>query len=173
MASSNRSGFEVEPDEEAWVEYARKKNLNNIVIDFIVTNPNYLHTFEGNDTVSSTPRSLESLSRYVDMFDDIPEDVRFNIIEGKIGPVVGSAFNIFYNSYVKIVKVQDIETVVDNIYPRSGFNVSVTAVKELLSETETTTKLDLAKKLEAKYSLVETRDEMITYLAFLYNFHRF
>lgn len=163
---------EGEVDVDSWVEWAKSKKINRIIIDFILQNPSKLHFIpaEGSiDEISATPRSWEMLSNYIDKIDSIPEELHFQIIKGKVGSAIGSEFLIFFKEYSKIITVDDIEKVFNSIYKKSGFQLAVNAVKELTQDMEPVMKNDMAKTLQEKYLVHNTREEILPYLAFLYS----
>lgn len=91
----------MEPDHTQWINWAIHEGLEEKVIEFISTFPEYLHKINEDD-VRATPRSYERVSKsytiYKNQKDSIPRSVFLNVIKGNVGKVIGEEFISFVES---------------------------------------------------------------------------
>ena len=88
----------MESDHTAWLKWAIEEGIEEKVIEFISTFPEYLHKFNEDD-VRATPRSYERVSKsykvYKDKKNEIPKKVFLNVIKGNVGKVIAEEFVSF------------------------------------------------------------------------------
>lgn len=97
--------FNIEPDLDTWIEWARKNNINENIIAYLEFRPQHLYRYEAGATAYPTPRSWEMLNT---MLLNIENNVeRDEIIAAVVGEVVGVEYRNWFNLY-KNVKVDDI-----------------------------------------------------------------
>ena len=88
----------MESDQTAWLKWAIEEGIEEKVIEFISTFPEYLHKFNEDD-VRATPRSYERVSKsykvYKDKKNEIPKKVFLNVIKGNVGKVIAEEFVSF------------------------------------------------------------------------------
>ncbi|MEG1829009.1 MAG: ATP-binding protein [Cellulosilyticaceae bacterium] len=88
----------MEPDHTQWLSWAMDTGMEEKVIAFISTFPEYLHKINEED-VSATPRSYERVSKsykiYKEKKDVIPRTVFLNVIKGNVGKVIAEEFLSF------------------------------------------------------------------------------
>src|SRR5690606_32800046 len=74
----------MEPDHMQWLDWALDAGIEQKVIDFISTFPEYLHKIN-EDEIRATPRSYERISKiykvYKDKKDSIPRSVFLNVVK--------------------------------------------------------------------------------------------
>ena len=91
----------MEPDYNQWLNWAMDAGIEQKVIEFISTFPEYLHRINEDD-VRATPRSYERVSKSYKMYkenkDSIPRNVFLNVIKGNIGKVIAEEFISFVES---------------------------------------------------------------------------
>lgn len=91
----------MEPDYNQWLNWAMDSGIEQKVIEFISTFPEYLHRINEDD-VRATPRSYERVSKsykvYKEQKDSIPRNVFLNIIKGNVGKVIAEEFISFVES---------------------------------------------------------------------------
>ena len=91
----------MESDHKAWIKWAFESGIDESVIGFISTFPEYLNKFNEDD-VRATPRSYERVSKSVKIYKDkngsIPKSVFLNVIKGNIGKVIAEEFITFMES---------------------------------------------------------------------------
>lgn len=91
----------MEPDHTQWLNWAIREGLEEKVIGFISTFPEYLHKINEDD-VRATPRSYERVSKsytiYKEQKDSIPRSVFLNVIKGNVGKVIAEEFISFTES---------------------------------------------------------------------------
>ncbi|GAA0714531.1 ATP-binding protein [Paraclostridium ghonii] len=91
----------MEPDHTQWINWAIHEGLEEKVIEFISTFPEYLHK-TNEDDVRATPRSYERVSKsytiYKNEKNSIPRSVFLNVIKGNVGKVIGEEFISFVES---------------------------------------------------------------------------
>ena len=91
----------MEPDYNQWLNWAMDSGIEQKVIEFISTFPEYLHRINEDD-VRATPRSYERVSKsykvYKEQKDSIPRNVFLNVIKGNVGKVIAEEFISFVES---------------------------------------------------------------------------
>ncbi|MDK2586079.1 ATP-binding protein [Romboutsia sedimentorum] len=91
----------MEPDYKQWLNWAMGADIEQKVIEFISTFPQYLHKTNEGD-VSATPRSYERVSKsykiYKEQKNSIPRAVFSNVIKGNVGKVIAQEFMSFVES---------------------------------------------------------------------------
>jgi ABC-type cobalamin/Fe3+-siderophores transport system ATPase subunit len=89
----------MESDSKAWLSWAMENNLEQKVIEFISTFPEYLHSTQKDDQIKATPRSFERVSKsyaiYKEKKDTIPKRVFLNILKGSVGNRIAHEFMSF------------------------------------------------------------------------------
>lgn len=104
----------MEPDYMQWLSWAADSGIENKVMEFISTFPEYLYQ-TNEDDISATPRSYERISRLYNLYkqqkDSIPRAVFFNVIRGNVGKVIAEEFLHFVESdYRPIISYVDVFT---------------------------------------------------------------
>ena len=88
----------MESDHNVWLKWAMEARIEQEVIEFISTFPEYLHKINEDD-VRATPRSYERVSKalkiYKEKKDSIPRAVFLNVIKGNVGKVIAEEFISF------------------------------------------------------------------------------
>ena len=132
----------MEPDYNQWIKWAIENNIEQKVIEFISTFPEYLHKINEDD-VRATPRSYERVSKsykvYKEQQDTIPRSVFLNVIKGNVGKVIAEEFISFVESdslpLISFEDVVDGETlsleVVDQIKRESHTRLYISAMNIL------------------------------------------
>ena len=94
----------MEPDYNEWIRWAMDAGLEQKVIEFISTFPEYLHKVNDDD-INATPRSYERISKsyavYKEKKDVIPKSVFLNVVKGNVGSVIAQEFMSFVDSDAK------------------------------------------------------------------------
>ena len=168
--------LEVEVDTKSWLDWSLKAGVNQIVRDFIVDNPKKLHWTpaeqDGKMSIGATPRSWTKLAKFIDNVDHIPGDILFPIIKGKVGAEIGSQFLSFLKNYVDIIKMEDIETLVEKMLNKTT-NVEKLgeAVKKLTSKMEAIQKRDMIDQMNEKYlgDSDKNAEDCLPFMAMLYS----
>lgn len=122
----------MEPDHTQWINWAIHEGLEEKVIEFISTFPEYLHK-TNEDDVRATPRSYERVSKsytiYKNQKDSIPRSVFLNVIKGNVGKVIGEEFISFVESDCSpIISYEDIF---------SGEELSASLIEKVKNESHT------------------------------------
>jgi len=145
----------VEIDTVGWLDWASKHNVNKIVRAFIADNPSKLHFTpeEGSDEIiGATPRSWTKLSAFIDNISNIPKELHYPIITGKIGKALSAQFLNFMNNYSNMISVEDIEELVQELDTKKvNIEKMGEAVKELTEKLEVIQKTELLNALFDKY----------------------
>jgi len=147
---------EVEVDVETWLDWARAHKINKVVCAFISDNPSKLHFIpedgEIGENVSATPRSWSMLSRYIDNFNNVDNNIKYPIIAGKVGKAIAAQFINFLDNYKSIISAKDIEDLTNELLQKTKNIEKIgDAVKELTSESETIQLTEIALTLVNKY----------------------
>ncbi|MBH1942163.1 ATP-binding protein [Mobilitalea sibirica] len=104
----------MEPDYIQWIEWAIDVGIDQKVIEFISTFPEYLHKKNEGD-VRATPRSYERISKIYKEFKkkeaSIPRSVFLNVLQGNVGKLIAQEFISFIESdYSPMISYEDIFT---------------------------------------------------------------
>ena len=143
VAQENRFVWlNMESDHTAWLKWAMDIGIEQKVIEFISTFPEYLHKVNEDD-VRATPRSYERLSKtfkiYKDKIDEIPREVFVNVIKGNVGKLIAEEFISFVEANQKpLISFEDIfsgdvlsEEVIEKIKGESHTRLYLTAMNTL------------------------------------------
>ena len=87
----------MESDYNQWIKWAIGAGIEQKVIEFISTFPEYLNKVNDED-VRATPRSYERVSKTYKIYKeqgDIPRNIFLNVIKGNIGKVIAEEFVSF------------------------------------------------------------------------------
>ncbi len=122
----------MEPDHTQWLRWAIDAGIEQKVIEFISTFPEYLHKVNGDD-VRATPRSYERVSKSYNIYkqqkDLIPRAVFLNVIKGNVGKVIAEEFISFVESdYSPLISYEDVF---------SGSNLDENIVEKIKNESHT------------------------------------
>ena len=104
----------MEPDYNQWLDWAMDAGIEQKVIDFISTFPEYLHKINEED-IRATPRSYERISKvykiYKDQKDRIPRSVFLSVIRGNVGKLIAEEFLGFIETdYRPLLSYEDVFT---------------------------------------------------------------
>ena len=102
----------MEPDPQQWIEWALQAGIEEKVIEFISTFPEYLHKVNEDD-LRATPRSYERISSVYKLYkenkDSIPRSVFFNIIRGNVGRVIAEEFlNFVETDHLPLITFEEV-----------------------------------------------------------------
>ncbi|AFQ44841.1 ATP-binding protein [Desulfosporosinus meridiei] len=102
----------MEPDYLQWMDWAIEAGIEDKVIDFISTFPDYLHKINEDD-LRATPRSYERISSsykiYKENKDSIPRSVFLNVVKGNVGRLIAEEFVSFVESdYTSLLSYEDV-----------------------------------------------------------------
>lgn len=89
----------MESDAKGWLDWAIENDIEERIIEFISTFPEYLHSVDNDDYVKATPRSFERVSKVYKIYKDnkstIPKRILSNIIKGNLGNKITQEFIAF------------------------------------------------------------------------------
>jgi hypothetical protein len=140
----------MEPDYLQWLEWAIDAGLEQKVIEFIQTFPEYLHKIT-EDSIRATPRSYERISKTYTLYkkrrDSIPKSVFLNVIKGNVGTLIAQEFISFLESdHSRLLTYDDIyseetlsETIILRIQKENHTRLYLLA-KNILKSLELTMK---------------------------------
>lgn len=122
----------MEADHTQWLRWAIDAGIEQKVIEFISTFPEYLHKINIDD-VRATPRSYERVSKsykvYKEQKDSISRDVFLNVIKGNVGKVIAQEFISFVESeHSPLISYEDVF---------SGSNFDENIVEKIKNESHT------------------------------------
>lgn len=156
----------LDVDAPEWIRYSREQQWNKIVRDFITENQDRLHHTPKDGGVGSSPRSWERVGYYIDIKNEIPPEVLYQIVMGRVGQTVGAQFITFMNNYTTMVKSDDIEELVerekDNV---KNIDEMAELISELIAKCEKATLFELAETLCQKWM---PQNDILPYHAYLY-----
>ncbi len=142
----------MEPDYIQWLDWATDAGLEQKVIEFISTFPEYLHRLN-EDSIRATPRSYERISKaykvYQEQKDSIPRTVFLNVLKGNVGKLIAEEFiNFAESDYSPLVSFEDVfrgesitEAVVERIRTETHTRLYLSA-KNILKSLEASMKSD-------------------------------
>ncbi|MBP2637060.1 MAG: ATPase associated with various cellular activity 5 [Firmicutes bacterium] len=148
VAQENRFVWlHMEPDHLQWLDWASHAGLEQKVIEFISTFPEYLHK-PNQDDIRATPRSYERISSLYTIYkqkkDTVPRSVFLNVVKGNVGKLIAEEFVSFIESdYSSLISYEDVfagtalaETVSEKIKAESHTRLYLSA-KNILKSLET------------------------------------
>lgn len=102
----------MESDPMQWLKWAVNAGIEQKVIEFISTFPEYLNKANEED-VRATPRSYERVSKsyklYKEQQDTIPKAVFLNVIKGNVGKVIAQEFiNFIETNQTLLISYDDV-----------------------------------------------------------------
>jgi len=102
----------MEPDYIQWLDWAEETGIEQKVMEFISTFPQYLYQ-TNDDDINATPRSYERISRVYSIYkknkNTIPRTVFFNVIRGNVGKVIAEEFvNFVEADYRPLISYADV-----------------------------------------------------------------
>lgn len=158
----------IEPDAKAWLAWARNSGVAPVVCDFITEHPDRIHYTSGDGKSSATPRSWTSLGNTMNKIDKIPQGIQFQVMKGIIGQELAGQFFSYYNNYSKVVKMEDIEAVIEKKAKKTTEIDKIAAdVKKLIKDQEAIQKSELAEQFYKKYVQVDNAQDALPLVAFL------
>lgn len=140
----------MEADYMQWLGWAIDTGLEEKVIEFISTFPEYLHKIN-EETIRATPRSYERISKvyqiYKEKKDSIPRGVFFNIIKGNVGKMIAEEFlNYVEADHAPLISYGDVfyekflsESIIKKVQTESHTRLYLSA-KNILKSLQTNLK---------------------------------
>ncbi len=157
----------MESDHVQWLKWAIDTGIEEKVIGFISTFPEYLNK-KNEDDIRATPRSYERISKsyriYKEQKETIPRAVFLNVIKGNVGKVIAEEFLSFIEADHKpLINYEDVF---------SGEKMSEALVERIKNESHTRlylSAMNILKQLELtmKQQPVEANEIMDRFMAFL------
>ncbi len=160
VAQENRFVWlHMEPDYMQWLDWAIDAGIEQKVIEFISTFPEYLHK-NNEDDIRATPRSYERISGIYKIYQQkkasIPRSVFLNVIRGNVGKFIAEEFvNFVESDYNALLSYEEVF---------SG-NTLHESVREKI-KNESHTRLYLAAKNILKHleAAIKNGDHETTYM---------
>ena len=148
----------MESDHEAWIKWAIEAGIEEKVIEFISTFPEYLHKINEDD-VRATPRSYERVSKsyklYKEREESIPRAVFLNVIKGNVGRVIAEEFVTFVESdYNALISFEE-------VFSRDALSEEV--IEKINKETHTRLYLSAMNILKTLEENIENNSYEATY----------
>ncbi len=147
VAQENRFVWlHMEPDYMQWLDWAIHTGIEQKVIDFISTFPEYLHKINDDD-IRATPRSYERISGLYTIYkqkkDAVPRSVFLNVIRGNVGKLIAEEFVSFVESdYSPLLSYEEVflgssldESIIEKIKNESHTRLYL-AAKNILKSLE-------------------------------------
>lgn len=140
----------MEPDYIQWVDWAINTGIEQKVIEFISTFPEYLHRLNEDD-IRATPRSYERISGIYKIYKEkkasIPRSVFLNVIRGNVGKFIAEEFVHFVESdYSPLLSYEDVfsgdslpASIIEKVKNESHTRLYL-AAKNILKQLETNIK---------------------------------
>jgi hypothetical protein len=107
----------LEADTDVFLKWGKENNLHEIIDSYLRNKPSRVyHDGNGKEQVWATPRSWAKLGEHLSGFHNVPGELHYDIIKGKIGTIVGNEFYAYYLDYNTVIKLEDIVAEISNIY---------------------------------------------------------
>ena len=112
--------IEMEVDVKSWIKWgfeinntSKESNVNEHILEFIASFPEYLHTPYSKETIKATPRSWERISNaykiYLNSENKIPPRIFYNAVKGNVGASIAQDFyNYLENNKNPLIKPEEI-----------------------------------------------------------------
>lgn len=97
--------FEVQPDYEAWLEWARKNRISDGILGYLAFRPDHLYRYDAGVNAFPSPRSWEMLNTMLDGVESSGEQQE--LLKAVVGDVVAVEYRAWFSVY-KNVRVDDI-----------------------------------------------------------------
>lgn len=148
----------MESDHIQWINWAIEVGLEQKVIEFISTFPEYLHR-KNEEDVSATPRSYERVSKsyklYKEQTNTISRAVFLNVVRGNVGKVIAEEFISFVEADCKsLIGYEDVF---------SGAELGEAVVERIKNESHTRLYLSAINILRNLESAIEIEESNINY----------
>lgn len=136
----------MEADYIQWLDWAHDAGMEQKVIEFISTFPEYLHKINEDD-IRATPRSYERISSVYKIYKEkkasIPREVFLNVIKGNVGKFIAEEFVSFIESdYKPLISYEDVfrgdsieDTIIERVKSESHTRLYLSA-KNILKTLE-------------------------------------
>ena len=105
----------LDSDIKEWINWGMSNdgNINEHIIEFLSTFPEYLHTPDSEETIKATPRSWERVSKaynvYLNNKGKYSLDILLNVVRGNVGINIANDFgNFIINIKKPLINVEDI-----------------------------------------------------------------
>ena len=107
--------IELDSDIKEWIKWAMSDygNINDHIIEFLSTFPEYLSTPNSKETIKATPRSWERVAKayniYVENGNNYSVDIFYNVVKGNLGVSIATDFiNYIKNIKNPLIKPEDL-----------------------------------------------------------------
>ena len=141
----------MESDYNQWIKWAIGAGIEQKVIEFISTFPEYLNKVNDED-VRATPRSYERVSKTYKIYKEqgnIPRNIFLNVIKGNIGKVIAEEFVSFVEAnHEPLISYNDVF---------SGGALSLEVIEKINNENHT--RLYLSAMNIIRYLEMKIKDE--------------
>lgn len=143
----------METDYIQWLDWAEDAGIDEKVIEFIGTFPEYLHKLNEDD-IRATPRSYERISAVYKIYKEkkasISRAVFLNVIRGNVGKLIAEEFVSFIESnYKPLISYEDVFL---------GEALSGTVIERVKSESHTRLYLSAKNILKSLESNLKNND---------------
>ena len=105
----------LDSDIKEWIKWGMSENgnIDEHIIEFLSTFPEYLHMSESDETIKATPRSWERISKaykiYLNNKDKYPLDIFLNAVRGNVGVNIANDFaNFLVNLKKPLIRTEDV-----------------------------------------------------------------
>jgi len=106
---------ELDSDIKEWIKWGMSKDvsINEHIIEFLSTFPEYLHMPSSEETIKATPRSWERISKSYDIYlknkQEYSFDIFLNVVKGNVGVNIANDFgNFLINLKKPLIEIEDI-----------------------------------------------------------------
>lgn len=105
----------LDSDIKEWIKWGMSKdgNINENIIEFLSTFPEYLHMPESEETIKATPRSWERISKayqvYLKNREKYSFEIFLNVVKGNVGVNIANDFaNFLINLKTPLINIEDV-----------------------------------------------------------------
>lgn len=165
---------EVEPDFKSWMKWAKKNNVNQMVIDFLIDNQRKFHFTPEDGSKGASPRSWTRLGTYLDRIEDTPKEIMTHYIKGTIGSSLASQFLLFYNTYSTAFTSEDLDKMIRQKIEKAEESGTVNpqelaeSITTIVEGMEAVRRAEFADTFIRKYANADDAEEAMPLLVYLY-----
>lgn len=159
---------DVEPDLKSWLVWAKEKNVNKIVRDFLIDNQTKFHFTPKDGSKGASPRSWYKVAKYIDALENTSKDIMSYYIKGLLGSAIASQFLIFYHNYESNITTKDIANFINKEIKAVKKNKQPVVIEEiaekvseLIENVESIKKLEFADTFHHQYIHEEPEDALV------------
>ena len=163
----------IEADFKAWKkDYADPKNVNKVVVDFLIDNQKKFHFEPADGSKGASPRSWVKLAKYIDRIQTNKMEINTRYVIGTVGSSLAAQFITFYSNYETGLNTEKLVAQIKKEIKSAGKDANVEDISKNLEKTvkgiEAVRRLEFVDALMSMYIKKETAKEAMPLLVYMY-----